>query len=54
MAGSAIRFGLGRFTTEEEVGYVTRRVAEEVARLRGLRGGSHAGPAGRAQTTAVG
>ena len=36
-AGSAIRFGLGRFTTADEVDYVTRRVAEEVTRLRGLR-----------------
>ncbi len=36
-AGSAIRLGLGRFTTAEEVDYVTRRVAEEVTRQRGLR-----------------
>ncbi len=35
-AGSAIRIGLGRFTTAEDVEYTTRRVAEEVTRLRGL------------------
>lgn len=33
---SAIRFGLGRFTTEEEVDYVTGRVIESVAQLRVL------------------
>jgi cysteine desulfurase len=42
MAGSAIRFGLGRFTTRDEVDYVIRRVAEEVTRLRGLRAGNAA------------
>ena len=31
---SAIRFGLGRFTTEEEVDYVIERVVENVKKLR--------------------
>jgi cysteine desulfurase len=53
MGGSAIRFGLGRFTTGEEVSYVTRRVAGEVARLRALRGGSPAGRSGKMQTTTI-
>ena len=44
LTGTAIRFGLGRFTTADEVSYVTRRVAEEVTRLRALRGGTR--PAG--------
>lgn len=39
---SSIRFGLGRFTTEEEVGYVADRVAEAVEKLRSL------SPAGKA------
>lgn len=33
---SAIRFGLGRFTTEEEVDYVVARVVENVKKLRQL------------------
>ena len=35
-AEGAIRFGLGRFNTEQEVDHVAGRVADEVARLRGL------------------
>jgi len=36
LAQSALRFGLGRFNTEEEVEYVTARVIETVQRLREL------------------
>ncbi len=35
-ANSSIRFGLGRFTTEAEVQFAARRVAEEAVRLRAL------------------
>jgi cysteine desulfurase len=34
LAHSSIRFGLGRFNTEEEVDYVTDKVSKEVKRLR--------------------
>jgi cysteine desulfurase len=34
LAHSSIRFGLGRFTTEEEVEYVVRLVVEKVKKLR--------------------
>jgi cysteine desulfurase len=36
LAHTSIRFGLGRFNTEEEVDYVVRRVVETVKRLREL------------------
>jgi cysteine desulfurase len=34
LAHSSIRFGLGRFTTEEEIDFVTRLVIEKVSKLR--------------------
>jgi cysteine desulfurase len=36
LAHTSIRFGLGRFNTEEEVDYVVERVVETVTRLREL------------------
>jgi cysteine desulfurase len=36
LAHTSIRFGIGRFTTEEEVDYVVERVVHEVRRLRDL------------------
>jgi cysteine desulfurase len=36
LAHTSIRFGIGRFNTEEEVDYVVNRVVETVARLREL------------------
>ena len=42
LAQSSIRFGLGRFNTQEEVDYVVPRVAEEVTRLRHISSGTAA------------
>lgn len=39
--GSSIRFGLGRYTTVEEVDYVIGRVIESVTKLRELSGVQH-------------
>jgi len=36
LAHTSIRFGLGRFNTEEEVDYVVERVVHEVRRLRDM------------------
>ena len=36
LAHSSIRFGLGRFTTREEIDYVTRLVVEKVRKLRDM------------------
>jgi cysteine desulfurase len=36
LAHSSIRFGLGRFTTEEEIDFVVRLVVEKVKKLRDM------------------
>jgi cysteine desulfurase len=54
LAHTAIRFGLGRFNTEEEVDYTVRRIVEEVRRLRELSPlyKARRGKLGRGQPTA--
>jgi cysteine desulfurase len=42
LAHSSLRFGLGRFTTEEEVDYAIEKVSETVTRLRQLAADSEA------------
>lgn len=37
LAHSSIRFGLGRFTTEEEVEYTANKCVQHVERLREMR-----------------
>lgn len=37
LAHSSIRFGLGRFTTEDEVDYTVREVVKHVQSLRNIR-----------------
>jgi cysteine desulfurase len=36
LAHTSIRFGLGRFTTEEEVDYVAKLLVDKVTRLRDM------------------
>jgi cysteine desulfurase len=39
MAHSSLRFGLGRFTTEAEVDFVTQKLVSVVQKLRDMRQG---------------
>ncbi len=45
MARASLRFGLGRFTTAEEVDFAVDAVASAVARLRGMPAVARSGPA---------
>ncbi|OFV92724.1 MAG: IscS subfamily cysteine desulfurase [Acidobacteria bacterium RIFCSPLOWO2_12_FULL_54_10] len=47
LAHSTLRFGLGRFTTEEEVNYVLGRVVEAVRQLRDLSPARVSAPVGK-------
>jgi cysteine desulfurase len=46
LSHSSLRFGLGRFNTDEEVEYVARRVVEAVRKLRELSPVERCGPPG--------
>jgi cysteine desulfurase len=46
LSHSSLRFGLGRFNTDEEVEYVARRVVEAVRKLRELSPVERFGPPG--------
>jgi cysteine desulfurase len=43
LALASVRFGLGRFTTEEEVDYAADKVASVITHLRARRAGAHGG-----------
>jgi len=47
LALASIRFGLGRFTTEEEIDYAAGRVVEQVVKLRALAAPKNAKKSGR-------
>lgn len=34
LAHSSLRFGIGRFTTEEDIDYTVKKIISQVARLR--------------------
>jgi cysteine desulfurase len=48
LALASVRFGLGRFTTEEEVDYAAGKVASVIAHLRQSRAAALGGRAARA------
>jgi cysteine desulfurase len=50
LARSSIRFGVGRFNTEEEIDFVVEKVAERVKALREIRAGSGAAELGAGET----
>lgn len=50
LAKASIRFGLGRWSTEEEVDYTTEKLADRVDRLRAMSG---AWPVGKTHTRSV-
>jgi hypothetical protein len=51
LAQASLRFGLGRFNTQEEVDTVVERVAVAVARLREISPLYQASPGAEARTT---
>lgn len=52
LARASIRFGLGRWSTEDEVDYAIEKVTERVERLRAISGGPH--PVGSSGVEPVG